>query len=88
MRELKLDDNGMIINVPVHDGVISGFNFSEQKKAITLSVKNNKSENISFSLKNVRDFNFNGICRGAIVSEVFMWNIETTQNFWGMFDSP
>ena len=78
--------SGELTGVAIHDGRLVGFRSATSTQSYV--IENNRSEIVEIELTGLVDFNVVRFCKGAITSEVFLWELAAVpQHLWSVSDS-
>jgi hypothetical protein len=80
------DQFGRILGPRFHDGRLTGLQFSDGH-ALNLQIRNSSGEAVKIELLDITDINIAQLCNGAIISDVYLWKVDSVPEAWSVPDS-
>lgn len=87
-REIRWhpDSNGMVLRPRVHDSHLSKLTLTE-RLVLDIHMRRSDSTLASLEMRGLEAVNIASLWEGAIVSEVFVWNVRAVPEAWDIRDS-
>jgi hypothetical protein len=80
------DQFGRIMGPRLHDGYLTGMQYSDGD-ALGLQIRNPSGEVVGIELLGISDINIAHLCNGVIVSDIYLWKVDSVPDAWSVPDS-